>query len=482
MKRMFIIVGAAALMALAGASCELLPLDDSSDSTSIKSSNQSWDVMFMLNEGEQPCPGGFVGRGASTEVPGMSLPSLGAAYFPGLLVSHSDLEDKGGVPEVTILAYTEVPQMGINAALLQNGYVVNAGDPVSVSFTYQAMADGANGDYFLARIIDGDRFLVPVQARGATMAEGAVRTVSYSYVAQADGFMMEMIVGLGDPGDQFYLDDVVVRAGNTTVMVDDFEDMLTQTNMPPYGMMRLPFLPMTGAGSLAPVQPGLVVGSTTAVMLQGGQNFGLYGQGGSSGGYSGKILIFDDSLAPFYGYSQLMGMGNSFMGVYQGYDDTISTTCEENGQALVSVNPSGNADLSGVWQLTVQGTCQDGSVLYEMVGDTVVPNYLGEDITVQKVLLFFVGLTFQTASGASMDTYGLTLGNSGLFVMDSGATQVQLIGSYNKSTGVFAGQLMGAWPTASGACVFPGGENPADFGQFMAVVDGNPLIPLPPPP
>jgi len=456
MKRVFLSALAVVIAALLFSSC----LEDDDDEGGAAglfggagggSAPQTWDMMLIL-EGT-PCAKSFAARGAGIDS------SFPGGYFPGLRVSAGDYETRGSAPEVKMVAYLNNPGL----------FPVSAGDDLTLSFSYQAQADGDEGDYFLARIADGDRFIVPAEVRGGAMAAGSSVTVQRSFTAQGNGFMVQFIIGLSSPADSFFLDDVSLSKGSTLVFLDRLNDVSSAfTPVAPYGLRAL-FLPLDPSGGFASA-PGLIAGSTFSMKATGGTWFQLYAQGASAGEFSGQIMTYTDPVPDFIGETKAIARQSAYMGDYYAHENDSMPGCEEFGSALISVNPSGNADLSGVWTLRVEMLCGGSLAWGETVGSPG-GHLAGDPVSVYRQMMAFGGYPFTTASGANINSMqGLTLGDAGVFLLSSAGTDTQLFGAYDRGSGVFAGQMAGTWPTPFGTCTII-------QGQFTAYVDESVFVP-----
>lgn len=417
-----------------------------------------WDLMLMVSGAT--CPMGFPESGAGN-------PSIPGGIFPGLQVTSTGYEYDADVPEVSVLAYYVIAPG-----------VVNPGDTVVVHFTYQAAADGVHGDYFLVRIVDGDVFHVPAQDRGLAMSLNSPKTVNFSYVAQTGGFGIQFIVGLSDLTDAFYLDNLEIRAHGAVVVTDLFEAGVYPgiTGLSP-SVVRVGLPPTHPRGTFG-LEAGVVLEGTQSLGVTGGRYFQLYGQGASSGGVSGLVLTYADPnpLDPFFGQTQAMFQGGVYQGDYLGYDNGVAPACTEQGQALIAANNAGNADISGVWYLTLDAQCQDGQIVHTVAGNPAPPHAAGDPVSIASVMGAFQGYDFTTADGDLFNNIiGMTLGKAGVLMMSYGGNSAQLVGGYDKASGVFAGLVMGALPEngGPGVCV-------VTQGQFVAVIDGAVFVPPPP--
>jgi hypothetical protein len=436
-------------------------------------STSTWDMMIILT-GTTACDLGLPGMG-----PGMDLSAAApldvsaGAYFPGLQVLLSDFQYDGEIPEVAALKY----------AVTAPGMVM-AGDGVHVHFVYETAADGEDGDYFLVRISDGDLFRIPVQARGLAMAGGIRREVNYYYVARADGFEMQFIAGLSSGADAVYIDELEVQAAGIPVFADPFDAGDYQNQfMVDEVALRLPLLPLKPSGSIGLVDDALNPGNFR-LMIEGGRHYNIYGQGASMGGFSGAVLnyyyIDPDPTLNFFGQSMVGQQGSMFFGTFEGFDS--DKNCKEYGYALISVNSTGDADLSGIWTLQMDALCgapNDGDSVHLIIGTTADPPVPGLDpVSVYKVSSnIYLGYPFTSPAGDYFTFMaGLTMGSAGIVSLSAETGEsVQMFGSYDRSTGVFAGQLMGTLPLAAGQCDI-------EQGVFMAIIDKSVDVPPPPPP
>ncbi|HUT52288.1 MAG TPA: hypothetical protein VM658_02755 [bacterium] len=464
MKRLIVLAALVALAGAFGVNCQtssggggggLFSMGDTETSFPV------WDMVFMVTGAT--CPKSFAGSGAELSLPGQEVPMTGG-IFPGVKVVNSGYEYDADVPEVSILAYYLTAP-------------VNPGDTIVVHFTYQAEADGEHGDYFLVRIIDGDRFRVPVQDRGLAMAQGVPKIVNYSSVAQGSSFAVQFIVGLSDPTDALYLDDVKVRVAGVEVIADNFEAG-TYEGLAALGpaMFRLDLRPTHPApGSSFGPQAGVVLEGTQSLGITGGRYFQLYGQGATMNGISALVLTYaDPSLPPFFGQSQAAFLGGIYLGDYLAYDNAVATTCSEQGQLLIAPNNSGNADISGVWYLTLDASCDDGDSVHVAIGNPLPPHAAGDPVSVANAFGTFVGYGFSINGDPITNIFGLTLGNAGVISMSYGPASAQLVGGYDKSSGVFAGQILGAIPKGGGL-----GVCAVTSGTFLALIDSTVYVPPP---
>jgi hypothetical protein len=444
----------------------------------------TWDMMIVLT-GSTACDLGLPGMGPGMDLSALELPGPGAAaslldlsagvYFPGLRVNLSDFQYDGHIPEVAALKY----------AVMAPGMVM-AGDAVHVHFVYEAAADGEDGDYFLVRISDGDLFRIPAQARGAAMAAGTRIEVNYTYVARSDGFEMQFIVGLSSGADAVYIDELEVHAAGVPVFADPFDAGDYQNQFVVDGVaLRLPMLPLYPSGSIGLVDDALNPGNLR-LMIEGGRYYNIYGTGASMDGFSGAVLnyTFVDELDPldpatFFGQSLAMQLGSMFFGRYEGFDSLVDQNCYEEGYVLISMNPAGDADLSGVWTLQVDAPCgppNEGDSVHWIIGPPAYPPIPGLDpVSVGKVSSnIYLGYPFTSPDGDSFPFMaGLTMGSVGIVSLSAETGEsAQMFGSYDRSTGVFAGQLMGSLPLPAGEC------NVAK-GAFMAIIDKS--VDVPPP-
>lgn len=292
----------------------------------VASNIETWDIMFMLNPGTTVCPQGFYGRGAVLN------PMQQNSFFPGVAVYSLAGEYDADVPEIMMLGY----YLGIPG-------LVPPGANVHVHFIYQANADGLNGDYFMARITDGSRYLVPARPLASEMAAGFPMVVDFEYIAQG-GFGMEFIVGLSGPTDTFYLDELLVSVNGITLFVDYFES--GTYNLPgqlPPGVMRNPFVAANAVGTMG-LSPAVVLEGAQSLSVTGGRYFQLYGQGAAGDGFSGIVLTYNDPdfLNPFFGQTQAMLQGSVYLGDYLAFDNATVPNCIEQGNVMISVNPVGN--------------------------------------------------------------------------------------------------------------------------------------------
>jgi hypothetical protein len=432
----------------------------------------TWDMVFMLTS-STVCAQSFAERGAGLALPAMPVAMAGGispdaapaqlglpvagGIFPGVKVKYTGYEYDADIPEVSILAYYYA------------GPPVVPGDTVVVHFSYQADADGEHGDYFLVRISDGDVFRVPVEIRGSALAAATTRTVNYKYTAQADTLSIQFITGLSDASDAVYLDDVQVRVAGVEVAADDFESAPYQED-----------LTLIGSAYRLSLRPGYrtvtALEETLSLQITGGHYFQLYGQGASAGGVTAAVLMYTDPDLQhlFQGESSAVFQGGIFLGNYKAYDDVVNTACAEEGQLVVAPNNKGNADISGVWYLTLDATCDEaGDSVHAAIGNPLPPHAAGDPVSMANVFGAFAGYPFSLNGDVMTNIFGLTLGKAGLVSMSSGVGPVQLVGAYDKASGVFAGQILGVLPLSGG------GTCTVSSGTFVAVIDSTVLVPLP---
>jgi hypothetical protein len=407
----------------------------------------SWDIMMMLQPPLPPpgCVLGFPDRGAPVN------PAFPGGYFPGVHISTSSMQYSADIPEVKMLAYVMVAPL------------VAKGDKIHLSFFYRADTDDKNGDYFLARVIDGDRFLVPVDIHGEKMTDGTWKEVSLDYEASTAGFSLEFIVGLSSAADFLYLDDLEVTVNNLPMVIENF-DAGNYTVPAPGPVTRYPFLPAQMQGSLA-VDNGVVHSGAGSLRFGGGSYFVLYGQGGSAGGSSSIVLTYTEpnALTPFYGQTQAIKQNGTYVGNYLGFDSSVTPACSEAGSAIISIAPEGNADLAGNWTIQLLAACQQPGLGF--AGPGGVPVYFGTT-TVAPQAMAFAGAPFVSAFGDAVDTFqGQSMGEAGFFLLGSSAvgTGAVLVGTYDESTGVFSGQVTGTLPEIGQVCT-------VTAGQFIAFI------------
>ncbi|MFO8056580.1 MAG: hypothetical protein R6V10_04725 [bacterium] len=452
MKKTLILLLGATLICSLGSMCEAPSGSGeegmfSGDETS--TATQTWDMLLYLEE-EGICRDGLAGSGASD-------PDVPAVYFPGLTVSRSSYEVEGEIPEVNMLGYYLVPPE------MTGSPAYELGSPVRVRFKYLADADGQGVNYFLVRIMDGDLFRVPLKATGREIAAGEPRTVDFSYTpASPDEFGLQFITGLSSGTDSIYLDELEVFAGDTLLFSDDFEsgDYSARASLNSL-IYRIPFFPLTPAGSVS-LQDGLTLEGTNTLRFQGGRTFQLYGQGSETEDFSGFMVNYVRSgvSSSFYGESMFMDQGSVLMGDYYGVDNVTQTTCSESGFAVASVNPKGNADLSGDWTVSVQAECEEPDLFIPDPDTGGMLTYSAAPFYVQRVLMIHQGESFNSVYGDSISSVmGITSGNAGMFVFSWGDDNAaRLMGSYDKETGVLAGQLQGQLPVGGQTCTISQGR------------------------
>lgn len=419
---------------------------------------QKWDLMMLLQT--PPCPLGFPTRGASVNE------SFPGGYFPGVKVVYQDFMYSGEIPEVKILAYILGPAALPTAEALAIPPSLVAGDRVKVTFSYKTNADGLHGDYFLVRIADGDLFRVPVEVRGDNLAANEWRQASFAYTSKSDSFYLMFITGLSHDTDSIMIDNLHVLINGVEVLYDDLG--MGEYTYPtplavepvPSSFIRFPFLPANMQGAIMSVE-GEETYDGLSLGFFGGSYFILDGMGGSSDDYSGVQLMLTEpnAMTPYYGQVNAMQMRSSYLGQYEGFDTSVDPTCTEDGQAIISVNPKGNADLSGDWVLQLQVACEDPNYNFGTDGLAVYGM-----TSIASEFMYFTGGSFTTVLGDTIfGSMGLSLGDAGFFMFNSAAGTAVLYGVYDDSTGVFAGQISGAVPIYGGVCNITS-------GQFVAVV------------
>ncbi len=439
-----------------------------------------WDMLFLVMG--DTCPKGFAGSGSglSLEVlPGASLPIQGLGLYPGVRGKTDGTQWEATIPEVKTLHFSILGEAG----------VVSEGDQVKVHFIYKAAADAENGDYFLARISDGDRFLYAAKLRGGAMDANVASEADYSYTAQADGFGLQFIIGLSGPADVFYLDELEIYVNDVLVWADYFEagDYTQPQFLPDAGnpvFVRVAALPYHQLGEFGLSADDVLEGANS-LKVTGGRYFTMYGQGGEFDGFAGVILNFHDPdpLDPYIGESMAMKQSSSYIGTYKGYDD-VPADCAEEGSLMIAEDPSGNADISGVWTIQISGYCDAGGGTQEeflmQYSDLDGTYALGDPVSVAKFHTLFLGYPFADPYGNAFSSpIGLTMGESGVLILSweymTNPMMAQFAGVYDKSSGVIQGQVLGALPKADGSpCVLIEGQS-----MFQATIDKSHDVPPP---
>jgi len=424
------------------------------------SDTQQWDLLLLLEEGL--CEDGLAGSGASD-------PDVPAIYFPGISVDASEFELSGEVPEVHMLGYYIIPPEMIPSAAFE------LGSPVRVEFEYLADAEAGGVNYFLVRLIDGDRFLVPLRVSGRDITSGGPQKVSFSYTPEApQDFGLQFISGLSSASDSVYIDNLEVWSGDNLLFADDFEagDYSVITPVLP-NLFRIPFYPSTPAGS-AGLQSGTTLEGAQTFQFQGGRTFQLYGQGTETDEFSGFMVNYVRSgiSTSFYGESMFLDQGKVLMGDYYGVDNVTTQNCSESGYALATINPKGNVDLSGNWTLSVQAMCEEDGLGIADPATGGMATYSAAPFYVTRYLMVHQGAGFNSAFGDSISSVmGLTSGTAGMFMLSWGTgNAAQLMGSYDKDSGILSGQIQGSLPVGGQTCTIT-------EGMFSVMVDPSGMPP-----
>ncbi len=423
------------------------------------STEQSWDLILMLEmEGEGGlCDKGLAGSGASD-------PDIPGVYFPGIKVDKSSYELEGEIPEVHMLGYYLIPPDMIPAA-----DSTGLAGPMRVKFKYLADAENQGINYFLVRIVDGDLFHVPLRIDGRNLAAAEPQRVDFTYTPESpQDFALQFITGLSSSSDSIYIDDLEVWSGSTLLFSDDF-DSGDYSSMMPLGsnIYRIPFYPQTPAGSVS-LQSGLTLEGAQSLMFQGGRTFQLYGQGSQSEDFSGFMVNYVRSglSGSFYGESMFMDEGKVLMGDYYGTDNVTVKNCSETGYALASINPQGNADLSGGWTFSVQAECEEAGVFLADPQTGGMLTYSKAPFYVTRYLMIHQGGPFNSVHDDTISSVmGLTAGTAGMFMFSWGdGNTARLMGSYDKENKILAGQVQGTLPVNGQTCTIT-------QGRFSVMVD-----------
>jgi len=246
-------------------------------------------------------------------------------------------------------------------------------------------------------------------------------------------------------------------------------------------------LPAYPQGAMA-LEGNTVLQGAKTLRFTGGRYFQFFGFGSSAGGMSTIIATYNNPdllMRAFYGESEAALLGSVFVGDYSAWDQKPGKdNCQEYGSMVAAINPSGNANLSGVWTLRVDALCAETVngmplVIGETIGNPVPPHQAGQPISVfQTTLPFaFSAYPFINANGDPFDIFmGMSMGPAGFFAMASGSNTAQLAGFFDPDTSVLAGQLLGKLPAPGGSvCTVQTGK-----GSFVAIIDRSVIVPQPP--
>jgi len=473
MKKTLILLIAAIGLSLTGAVCDS---DDGGGggggglfSTDVGGGGyESWD-MFLMLEGE-PCAEGFPGSGAGMlglmggdDQFGL-MPAGG--LFLGPMVPSNGYESEADVPEVYILGY---------AAIAEGA--VFAGDAVNVRFSYRADADGRNGDYFLARAIDGHRYRTISSAYLNFMGLDVPVPVNYSYIATDDGFGLMFMIGLSSAADVFYLDDLQVYVNGNPLFADNFEAGDYQGPPQPLSaqIIRVAMVPDSQTGQVV-LQDQVVLEGANTLMATGGRYFLLSGFAAAMDGINGAALnLAYGGLDPYYGQiggADAFGVG-VLQGIYEGWNMPLhDPECVEFGQAMIQRAPAGAVDVSGRWTLRLDAVCEEPGVL---VGETIKP------VDVSRLLFAFMGNPVPTKGGQLVIPAGFSMGNfaaMSLILASDPANMAQLFGVYDPETGILAGQIMGVLPAPGGGlCTVAADSEGMPLSSFVAFIDDTVFVP-----
>lgn len=499
-----------------------------------------WDMVYVL-QSSTVCEKSFPQSGAGI------LGLIPGGVFQGPIVSSSGYEYSGDIPEVWMLGYTQTvessyeqcpdggpeppPDVQVLASTIGTDILedvpVHAGDEVNVSFTYQANADGENGDFFLTRILDGNQFRNVAQAYYGSMAQNEPVNVSYTYISNDDGFHLEFMVGLSDPGfegvidsdsaDFFYLDNLKVTVNGQEMFSDDFEEgdysILVAPSPPDYyedenqnrqcrstpGIVaRIPFTPGNPQGAMY-LSDRVALEGEKSLRFMGGRYFLLDGQGATMDGVSGAALYLTDPDLEdgFFGDIWAAQQGSILAGDYSGWDTPVEAPdCNEEGMVLFASDLHGNADVSGNWTLRLDAVCEETTEpgVHLRVGETI-----GNTLGVARVLNAFIGTPFyigeppvnqntqarqeQPVPNMIAIFAGLSMGDVAFMYLVSGdlgqqdqelapvsaPPMAQMVGTYYPSIGVYSGQLRGVLPYQGGVCTI-------QDGVFTAIIDDSVFV------
>ena len=439
MKRLWLLAVFAVLFTIY--SCEIETTSSSDDID-----RPEWDLLLLAQS--ETCSNGFVERGYDPLSPlaalleGIDIP-YSAGFFPGLKVVQSSYEFDADIPQMTI--YTVLLDQPGSPAPSK----VLPGDSVFISFTYNVInADGKDGDFFIVRITDGGRFVVPVKLRSGDLSEAGEKTVNYKYTAKSHGFAMNFITGLSSGDEEISVSVNSIRVAGSEI----------------------------ASGNLlcGPTMSDEECGFTAT----GDSYFQFYGQGAEFNGVEALIATYSnaDIYVPFYGQSMAAKINNAYFGDYyanNNFNDIPEPDqCSESGNLLIAVNPKGNAEISGWWDLSIQASCSE--IVPGEVAPSAAVGYVETAFTTPVYVSFMPHVVnIFTSMDNPVDVFGnvygsivaFTIGDSATVLLFTNDTQTVLAGVYDASQGGLVGQVEGTIKEAGGGiCVI-------EEGQFFIPID-----------
>ncbi len=191
-----------------------------------------------------------------------------------------------------------------------------------------------------------------------------VKQVNYKTTAKGSFLGLIFSVGLSSSNDKVILDDFEVKVNGTTIFADDFEGPGLKDGSPD----------MLWFSVAGPEEKGIagfttsateVISGTQSYRFQGGRLFHLYGQRAEMGGMEGMLFnLTDGSIGGSFFSGAFMGATGQgiISGMYSGKN--YDSSCTEEGGFFISAEPTGSADASGTWQITVNAelvNCDDPS-------------------------------------------------------------------------------------------------------------------------
>ena len=402
---------------------------------------EKWDLTISQLSEDSVCDYGFF-----KSLPGIDLSQMGfsgkfsAVY--GLEVNSSEYLLEGKMPEISLLLFsTGYPLVPGSEPVLAPG------NQIEITYTRRLKLDGEGGDYFLVQAVNERNLEVVEEVR--TSASGT-KTVSKTFIANGIFFGLKFIFGLSSSNDQIWLDDFQVLINGEQVFSEDFEGGGLVSGFPNYIWQA--GLPTTMLGS-AGICPDSPISGSQSWCVVGGRSYILYGQGMETGGMAGKEFNLTDGSPASFFLGAFMGMVQSSVLTGSYYGEDYSGTCQEQGAFFANINLGSIPDLSGSYQLQIQGelkNCQDPSQILISINN----------LTLQQFSSLFGGvlqsLPTDDSLGNTVQAGGLVSGNNLMILLNTQAGtntyQLTLSGIYSSGSPI-SGQVMGSFD----ACELEGG-------------------------
>jgi len=409
---------------------------------------EKWDLTISQLSEDSVCDYGFF-----KSLPGIDLSQMGfsgkfsAVY--GLEVNSSEYLLEGKMPEISLLLFsTGYPLVPGSEPVLAPG------NQIEIAYTRRLELDGEGGDYFLVQAVNERNLEVVEEVR--TSASGS-KTVSKTFIANGIFFGLKFIFGLSSSNDQIWLDDFQVLINGQPAFSEDFEGGGLVLGFPNYIWQA--GLPNTMLGSAGICSDSPISGSQSWCVV-GGRSYTLYGQGMEMDGMAGREFNLTDGSPASFFLGAFMGMVQSSVLTGSYYGEDYAGTCKEQGAFFANINPGSIPDLSGSYQLQIQGklkNCQDSSQ-----NDSILISI--DSLTLQQFSSLFGGILQSPlppfpppidSQDNVVQVRGVINGNNLMLLVETveGAVNYQLTLSGIYTGFPLSGQVMGSFD----ACELEGG-------------------------